>query len=146
MPKLTGNKTPQSYLFEQFPFIDGFGRGFDRGYNFYLQNKHDPDAQVFGDSLLRLGAVLKSDMKHAGLHLAAINNIPLEDVRHPFVIAGYIGINIFNHILKKTRKNELWISKSFYYFENEPNFHGFQEFDIEYELLISEYLILSNCF
>ncbi|RZK99264.1 MAG: hypothetical protein EOO89_31280, partial [Pedobacter sp.] len=44
IPLISENPTAHSYLFEQFPYISGFGNGFDSGYKLYLKYKTDAEA------------------------------------------------------------------------------------------------------
>jgi len=147
IPMIAHNPTAHEYLFEQFPFVDGFGRGFAIGYSFYIKNKLDPDAQVFGNAMLFLAAILQQDDASIKKYLDAINAVNLKDVKHPFIIARYIGSNLlFHHYHRNLELKNQWLNMAIDYLKNSPNEHGHYDLNIEYELMISEYLTLTSCY
>lgn len=126
VPMLAENRTAQNYLFEQFPYIDGLGRGFAAGYNFYLQRKLEPEAQCFGNAILFLSAALQNDRDELVTYINAINSISLNDIRHPFIRARYIGSNLLYHYMAGNQQAlSSWIQLALSDLTSNPNDFGF---------------------
>jgi hypothetical protein len=146
VPMLADNRTAQNYLFEQFPYIDGLGRGFAAGYNFYLQRKLEPEAQCFGNAILFLSAALQNDQTGLDTYLNAINSIPLAEIHHPFCRARYIGSNLLYHYMNGDQQAlSTWMQMALSDLTGNPNAFGFQSESLEYERMIAIYLTLCDC-
>jgi hypothetical protein len=149
IPLISENPTAHNYLFEQFPYISGFGNGFDSGYKLYLKYKTDAEAQVFGNAMLFLAAMLQNKYVDAKLYYDAICMYSLEALQHPFILARYLGTKIvYHHITgNNTAKQEMLdLLKSRLSPDHSVNRYGFHSFNIEFELLIAEYLCLADCY
>lgn len=147
IPLVSRNPTAHNYLFEQFPFIDGFGRGFEQGYSLYIRHKPELEAQVFGNAMLFLSSVLQNDLTSAKVYHDIICSFNLESIKHPFVIARYMGTQIlYHHLMGDMDEKQSWITLVKNKLIDNVNLHGFQYFNIEFELMISEYLILTESF
>ncbi|MEJ7560413.1 MAG: hypothetical protein WKF66_19045 [Pedobacter sp.] len=149
IPMISENPTAHNYFFEHFPYISGLGKGFGQGYTLYLKYKKDPEAQVFGNAMLFLSALLQRDYPTAKMYHNVICTIDLALIKHPFVIARYLGTKILNQHINgeadaKQQCIELVIARL--KAAESVNQHGFHSFDIEFELAIAEYLSLAGCF
>jgi hypothetical protein len=149
MPLVATNPTAHIYLFERFPYISGFGLGFASGYTLYLKHKVHVEAQVFGNAMLFLAAVLTNEHALAKAYYDRICLINIATIRHPFVIARYLGTRLlYYHITNNEHCKLKMIDLITDRLKTSPNvnYHGFHSFNIEFELLISEYLSLAACF
>jgi hypothetical protein len=149
MPLISENPTAHYYLFEQFPYISGFGNGFDAGYTLYLKYKTNAEAQVFGNAMLFLAAILQNKFLDAKVYYDAISKYSIEELQHPFILARYLGSKIvYHHIIgDDTAKQEvLDVLQSRLNTDDNVNRYGFHSFNIEFELLIAEYLCLADCY
>ena len=149
MPLIAQNPTAHIYLFERFPYISGFGRGFASGYILYLKHKVDLEAQVFGNALLFLAAVLTNEQAPAKRYYDAISIINLSGIRHPFAIARYLGSRLLYYHITRNEKCKLEmidLIRERLNASSNVNRHGFHSFNIEFQLLIAEYLSLAGCF
>jgi len=149
IPTLAQNKTAHEYFFERFPFIDKLCCGFSVGYKIYLQNKKNPEALIFGNSLLFLGSFLEEDLDLAAKYLSEINKI--KDWKHiqlhPFVLARIIGSNIvYNHVLDNITKKNEWLMELEHTLNDSPNRFGHNINSCEFEFMICEYLLLAECY
>jgi hypothetical protein len=144
-PMVAGNLTAQNYLFEQFPYIDGLGRGFGEGYKFYLQHNREPEGQCLGNSLLFLAAVLKNDLTALKTYLDAINRLSLSDIRQPSLIGRYIGSNLlFHHLNGNIEEENHWEEIAVTYLTKAPYTSAADLNGMAYERLISIYFLLSE--
>lgn len=149
IPLISDNPTAHYYLFEQFPYISGFGNGFDTGYTLYLKYKTDAEAQVFGNAMLFLAAILQNKYIDAKAYYDAISKYSIEELQHPFILARYLGTKIvYHHVTgNDTAKQEvLDLLQSRLNTGDNINRYGFHSFNIEFELLIAEYLCLADCY
>lgn len=149
IPLISDNPTAHSYLFEQFPYISGFGNGFDSGYKLYLKHKKDADAQVFGNAMLFLAATLQNKYSDAKVYYEAICKLSLEELKHPFIIARYLGTKILYHHItgdKNAKQEVIDVVTDNLSADQNVNRYGFYSFNIEFELLIAEYLCLADCY
>jgi hypothetical protein len=149
MPLIASNPTAHIYLFERFPYISGFGRGFASGYSLYLKHKQDVEAKVFGNALLFLAAVLSNEHAVAKLYYDNVCLINLATIRHPFAIARYLGTRLLYYHITGNEKCKLEMMDLIVdrlQASSNVNRHGFHSFNIEFELLIAEYLSLAGSF
>jgi len=147
IPLVSENPSAHSYLFELFPFIDGFGRGFEQGYSLYLRHKRDTEAQVFGNAMLFLSAILRNDLPSGKMYYDQLSTFDIELLQHPFVTARYIGTKIlFHHITGNLAEKQHWITVLSDRMQGDVNRHGFQNFSIEFQLIVAEYLLLCESY
>jgi hypothetical protein len=149
IPLISKNPTAHNYLFEQFPYISGFGNGFDSGYKLYLLYKTDAEAQVFGNAMLFLAAILQNKYSDAKDYYNAISKYSMEELQHPFILARYLGTKIvYYHITgnEEAKQEILDLVKANLNTNQSVNRYGFHSFNIEFELLIAEYLCLADCY
>lgn len=149
IPLISENPTAHNYLFEQFPYISGFGNGFDTGYTLYLKYKTDPEAQVFGNAMLFLAAILQNKYVDAKIYYEAVCKYSIEELKHPFILARYLGTKIVYHHITcndAAKLEVLDLLNSRRGKDRNINRYGFHSFNIEFELLIAEYLCLADCY
>jgi hypothetical protein len=149
MPLIAPNPTAHIYLFERFPYISGFGCGFSTGYSLYLKHKLDVEAQVFGNAMLFLAAVLTNEHSVAKVYYDRICLINIATIRHPFAIARYLGTRLlYYHITnnEKCKPEIIDLVTDRLKASSNVNSHGFHSFNIEFELMIAKYLSLAGCF
>ena len=87
----------QIFFFERFPYIDGLGVGYDRGYKLYLQYKKDRQAQIFGYSILLLKAFLCDNKTEMELYYKEMEKHEIRITDHAFVIGRKIGSELLYH-------------------------------------------------
>jgi hypothetical protein len=142
-PMVAGNLTAQNYLFEQFPYIDGLGKGFAEGYNFYLKHNREPEGQCLGNALLFLAAVLKNDLTGLETYLEVINRLSLSEIRQPSLVGRYIGSNLlFHHLNGNLEEESHWEDIAVTYIFKTPYTSGSHLIAMEYQRMISIYLLL----
>jgi hypothetical protein len=149
IPVLASNKTAHEYLFERFPFIDKLCTGLASGYKLYLQNKTTPEAWIFGNGLLFLGAFLEEKFTYVTKYLHAINKIKNWEALqlHPYVLARLIGSNIvYNYVWGDTDALQLWLAKLDETLNNNPNQWGHNKNSYEFEFMVCEYLLLAESY
>lgn len=149
IPLLAQSTTAHEYFFERFPFIDKLCCGLANGYKFYLQYKKNPEAIIFGYSLLFLGAFLEEDLSLAKKYLSEINKVKdwATLQLHPFVLARLIGSNLaYSHATKDIEKKEMWLSELDKILISNPNKFGHNNNSCEFEFMVGEYLLLSECY
>lgn len=98
---LAENPGSQEFFYERFPVVDELNPRYLRGIRFYLRHKKAGEAQVFGYSLIALGAFLRKDKKGMSQALARLNQHKLQPGFHPFVMARHIGSNLLHKKLTK---------------------------------------------
>jgi hypothetical protein len=144
-PMVAGNITAQNYLFEEFPYISGLGRGFAAGYNFYLKHKREPEGQCLGNAILFVAAVLQNDYESIHTYIDAINCLSLSDIKHPSLIGRYIGSNLlYHHLTGNLEEQNRWEQLAVTFLSKPQNTSRFQMNSIEYERMISIYFLLSE--
>lgn len=144
-PFLAKHPVAQIFFFERFPFIDAVSTDYKRSIQLYLQKKTD-EAQVFGHSLLFLGAFLSGDQKEQKFHLEKLNQYALNDQLHPFIIARYIGSNIL-YAVQLQQPFQQWIQEAIKwnnYFSLRAS-RGIWYYPF-YQHLMSDYLNLAGLF
>ena len=145
VPTLLKNEAGISYGMERFIPINGLCKGFDRGYELYLQVKKKPQEQIFGNCILFLGAAFSLNIKNAKIYLDRINSNNILQSNHPFVFARYLGSNIlYYHLINDEKNKQVWLNKIEEINRLEPNKFGFETFNNLFELMIAEYLYLAN--
>ncbi len=144
--QLAKNKIAQIYFYERFPFIDGLASSYQKSLKFYIQNKTDEQALIFGNSLLFLSAFLGCNTKELNIYHTRINKISLNDSMHPFIIARYIGTNIL-FAKSKNEDVDIWIKEvqlwnAFFLRKKNINFWHYPYF----QHMICDYLNLAEYF
>ena len=109
-PLLAKLSVSQVYFFERFPFIDGLGGAYKKSIQLYLQKKTD-EAQIFGNNLLFLSAFLCENHKQINTYHTRLNELPINESMHPFLIARSIGSNILYANYKQTDVS-FWIAEA----------------------------------
>jgi hypothetical protein len=149
VPKLADNPTAHEYFFERFPFIDKLCCGLGNGYKFYLRYKKNPEAIIFGNSLLFLGLFLEEKFDLAFNYLSVMNKVNNWATLqlHPFVLARLIGSNlVYAHATNDLEKKEIWLFELHKTLNSDPNKFGHNINSCEFEFMICEYLLLAKCY
>jgi|GEM_PF-1015889 len=84
---LCRSKQAQIYFFERHPYIDGLSGNYRKLIQQYIQEKKNPEAQLFSYSLLHLGSFLANRIREADSLFEKVNNIEANKSIHPFVQA-----------------------------------------------------------
>jgi hypothetical protein len=85
----------QDFYFEQFVNIDKLNSYFGDGLRFYLSEKQDPEAQIFGYSLLCLRDWLTEDHQSMRKHFEEIKRLKPSRNTHPFVSGRYYAAHLY---------------------------------------------------
>lgn len=145
---LAENKTAQVFFYERFPWLDGLAKPYyTRGIQFYLQHKKSPDAQLFGNCLLFLSALLSGDQHKAKAFYMLIEDSACLPSFHDFLKARKLGSMI---LYKK------WVSKEDYTpelnqvrhlarLQEKPAHTGFWRFPY-FSFMMADYLNLAGLY
>lgn len=89
---LAMHKTAQVFFYERFPWPDGLAAPYyQRGIRLYLQYKRTREAQLFGNSLLFLSALLCNEQASATAAINRIAGIVCPPGMHHFITARRLG-------------------------------------------------------
>ncbi len=127
------NPVAQNYFIEQSIDYDNLAIHYHKALKTYLQNKHDKEAKIFGNSVLYLNAFLTQNEKQCNHYYRKVISLTLDDNIHPFVIGRYFSTVILHekiyikkdisHILKEILTIEKTIKKEGRDYMKFPGFH-----------------------
>lgn len=149
IPKLIKSKAASNYFFERFVLIDKLCTDYANGFKYYLKINKQPEPVIFGNAMLFLGAFLNEDLALSGKYLLAINKEKdwFTTKVHPYVVARAAGSNIlYYHATDNHTKKAEWLNKLDELLVKNFNQFGFHKDSCEFEFMICEYLLLSECY
>ncbi len=148
LPKLAKSKAAQWFLFEASPFIDSLNNTFKEGLKYYLNFKKDHQAQVFGNTLLFLGALLTENKSGIEKHYKTISSLPFDDTIFCLPLARQIGTHIvYNKIKFGDDYTNKWLSEDVLFYAKQHNKELSSDDPFPgYYFKMAEYLILAKCY
>jgi hypothetical protein len=98
--KIAATRNGQEFYFEQFIHTDALGTWYGEGLRYYLNERRDADAQIFGHGLLCFRAWLMLDTALFQTHYQALQPYRFDNRLPPHMFAWYAAAELFQtHML-----------------------------------------------
>ena len=113
-PYFAKHPIAQVYFFEKAPYFDGICGPYQHYFKMYLKNKHNPEAQLFGNCVLHFAAFMQVKKEEGATLLTTINQIDENLSSHSFPVARKVMANLTQGYMNKDQQQiEKWTKIAF---------------------------------
>lgn len=131
----------QFFYYEQFVNIDKLNSYYGDGLRYYLHERKDPQAQIFGHSLLCFRGWLSMHKKDVYTHCQEVSRYNIDQTMHPSICARYFAARLYQAEVYNFDIDPIMAAAREFYTDvkySKPDNQGFPYF----EYILSETLIL----
>lgn len=141
--RIAHTQNGQKFYFEQFVHIDKLAAFYGDGLHYYLSEKREKEAQIFGHSLLCLRYWLTGEPHLFDRHYAEVMRCTPEASMHPFVCGRYFAAQLLHAELKGLNPETIIYEARRFYADIKSIGDNYLSFPC-FEIIMGEALLLIN--